>query len=93
VSCSQDAKGTIVLEVQDNGPGLSSAIRDRGADGLGLRLVHGLVEQIGGTVDYRSGDDGLVVRLSIAASAADAKAVDRPFGSASEAGMRIKAGA
>jgi two-component sensor histidine kinase len=75
VSCKRDSRGEIVVNVQDNGPGLPECQGTRPAAGLGFRLVEGLAAQIGGTVDYTSSDLGLNVRLTVGT----ANVRDTPF--------------
>ncbi|WOI52196.1 sensor histidine kinase [Parvularcula sp. LCG005] len=65
VSCSRDAGGTVRVEINDNGPGLPTATSGKATSGTGSRVVRGLVDQIGGTIDYRSTNQGLSVGLSI----------------------------
>ena len=65
VSCQQDATGSIVIEVADNGSGLDVQPNAVGQHGLGLRIVETLTAQVGGTVDYHSRLTGLTVRLTV----------------------------
>jgi two-component sensor histidine kinase len=44
----------IELVVADTGPGLPDGFNYRKATSLGLKLVHGLVRQLGGTIDIQS---------------------------------------
>lgn len=65
VACGKHADGTVSIEIQDNGPGLSSPLAEIETRGFGSRLVQTLVEQIEGTIEYISTDHGLTVRLSL----------------------------
>lgn len=75
VSCSKDASGAVLVEIHDNGPGLSANRSATTTRGVGSRLVQALVGQIDGTIEYRSNHQGLTVCLSIprARTQADAK--------------------
>jgi two-component sensor histidine kinase len=44
-----------VLTISDNGIGLSEDVRSRKTEGLGLQLVSTLTEQLGGSIEVRSG--------------------------------------
>ena len=67
----------VVLEVEDNGPGVAPEIRDKIFDtffttksdgngsGLGLSTVHLLVNEVGGSVDLRSGSKGACFRIEL----------------------------
>lgn len=47
--------GEYVLTISDNGIGLSEDVRSRKTEGLGLQLVNTLTEQLGGSIEVRSG--------------------------------------
>lgn len=63
--CSKDASGTVLVEIHDNGPGLSANRSEPAMRGVGSRLVQALVGQIDGTIEYRSTHQGLTVCLSL----------------------------
>lgn len=63
VCCSRDADGNVLVEINDNGPGLLASETGKENCGLGYRLVQALVDQIDGTVEYLSTNQGLTVRL------------------------------
>ena len=65
ISCRKDASGAVLVEIHDNGPGLSTNSTGPATLGVGSRLVQALVGQIDGTIEYRSTNQGLTVRLSL----------------------------
>lgn len=65
VSCSKDASGTVLVEIHDDGPGLSAYRSGTATLAVGSRLVQALVGQIDGTIEYRSTVQGLTVCLSL----------------------------
>ncbi len=78
VAASVAARGDVVLEVSDDGPGMTEEVLSRCLEpffttktrgistGLGLALVHGAVRKVGGTVDIRSKPgEGTTFRLII----------------------------
>jgi two-component system sensor histidine kinase BaeS len=74
-------KGVATFEFQDNGPGVAAAdqphiferlyradksrSRATGGAGLGLAIAKGLVEAMGGTIQYRPGGAGAVFAVSL----------------------------
>ena len=77
-------RGDIVIEVDDNGPGLPSGERHRllepyvttrsNGTGLGLAIVHKIMEEHGGRVELDQNDgDGAVFRLVFPANRASSK--------------------
>jgi CheY-like chemotaxis protein len=87
-----DGAPRVVLEVQDNGPGIPAELRDRVFEpyfttkdqgpergtGLGLATVYGIVERHGGSVELGPGIDGRGVGLRIALPASPKPAVAAP---------------
>lgn len=69
ILCRRDPLG-IMIEVADDGVGLPEGLDPEGAGGSGLRLVHALARQIGGTVTFQS--DGLGLRAALRAPVASA---------------------
>ena len=80
-----DAEGRAVIEVHDNGPGISAEIRSRIFDpffttkpvgagtGLGLSICHGIVTSLGGTILLTSElGVGSCFRVTLPASSAAA---------------------
>lgn len=63
-----DGNGSIMLDVEDNGPGLRTDDQTLASAGLGFQIVQSLAAQIGGTVKYISNDQGLCVRLTVGTS-------------------------
>ena len=67
-----------ILEVEDRGPGIDPEVRprlfepfvsSRGSTGLGLAVCHGIVRDLGGTIEAEDRQDGgarFVVRLPLA---------------------------
>lgn len=66
VSCRPAASG-MVVEVADDGVGLSEDFDPKSDGGLGFRVVRGLARQLGATLTYESNGVGLTVRLTIGA--------------------------
>lgn len=59
VGCAQGPKGTITVEVSDDGVGLSEGMDPTRADSLGLWLVRSLSAQLGGRVGFEHDALGL----------------------------------
>ena len=70
VSCRPGLKGP-VIEVTDDGVGLSESFDPLTDGGLGFRVVRGLARQLGATLAYESDGVGLTVRLSLGARSND----------------------
>ena len=51
VSASKNKQDVVTLRVSDNGCGMPKGFKPGQSDGLGLQLIHLLVDQIGGTLD------------------------------------------
>ncbi|MEO8532037.1 MAG: ATP-binding protein, partial [Deltaproteobacteria bacterium] len=65
VTCKSDTDGAVLVEIRDNGPGLSRLQVAKVAEGLGFKLVQAMAKQIGGTAAYLSSDKGLTVSLTL----------------------------
>jgi two-component sensor histidine kinase len=52
--------------ITDDGPGLPAGFDPNNSKKLGMRLIHSLARQIGGTVDFAPGRDGRGTRLTVA---------------------------
>ncbi|MBP7096594.1 MAG: sensor histidine kinase [Spirochaetia bacterium] len=68
--------GEVVLEVEDDGPGLPAGTDPETSESLGLSLVSSLAKQLGGSVEWlrpngRPGCSGLLVRLRFARERAE----------------------
>jgi len=57
----QEAGGQVMLQVKDNGPGLPEGYEQEAKAGLGLKIVQGLVEELGGTLELET-RGGTIVR-------------------------------
>ena len=55
-----------LLSVSDGGPGLLAQSDAASSKGLGMKIVQGLVKQIGGTLQFAPGDDGRGTRVTVA---------------------------
>ena len=64
VSC-RSMGGRLVVEVTDDGVGLSEDFDPHRGGGLGFRVVRGLARQLGATLVYESKGLGLTVRLTL----------------------------
>ncbi len=68
--------GEVVLEVEDDGPGLPAGVDPETSESLGLSLVGSLAKQLGGSVEWlrpngEAGRSGLLVRLRFARERAE----------------------
>jgi len=74
VSTRAGSRGDVVLEIEDNGPGISKEIRERifevfyssrgGGTGLGLPIARQIIEKHGGTIELQS-EEGRGTRFNI----------------------------
>jgi two-component sensor histidine kinase len=53
------------LSIADEGPGLPAGFDPKNGKGLGMRLIHSLAKQIGGTLAFAPGRDGRGTRLTV----------------------------
>jgi two-component sensor histidine kinase len=65
VRVRKDATQAVVVEVIDNGPGLSGSFDAMVDSGLGFRLIRALTKQLGAVVVYQSDLSGLLFRLTL----------------------------
>jgi two-component sensor histidine kinase len=65
----QAATPTILLSISDDGPGLPADFDLTKQKGLGMKLIHSLTKQIGGTSKFGPGDDGRGARLIVSFTA------------------------
>lgn len=71
IAVSIESEGrSIVLTVADNGQGLPGGFDYHKAPSLGLKLVHGLVRQLRGTIEIRS-KPGTTIKVRFPANSAD----------------------
>jgi len=68
VACRKNTAGAVIVEISDSGPGLSDRSVDTEKDGLGIRLIDALIQQVDGRIDYVSTSQGLTVRLALPAA-------------------------
>ncbi len=68
VACHKSSAGTIIVEISDSGPGLSDKSAETRKDGLGIRLIDTLIQQVDGRIEYLSTSQGLTVRLALPAA-------------------------
>ncbi|MCD6224092.1 MAG: sensor histidine kinase, partial [Deltaproteobacteria bacterium] len=66
IKLDKDDNGKLLLNIKDNGIGLTKDFNLQNADSLGLELVTMLVEQIDGSLDI-TGDEGTEVTIIFAA--------------------------
>jgi two-component sensor histidine kinase len=60
-----ESPDAIFLSISDDGPGLPAEFDPTNSKGLGMRLIHSLAKQIGGTLGFAPGD-GRGTRLTVA---------------------------
>jgi len=65
VRVRKNAEQAVVIEVIDNGPGLSGSFDAMADGGLGFRLIRALAKQLGALVEYQSELSGLLFRLTL----------------------------
>jgi HD-like signal output (HDOD) protein/signal transduction histidine kinase len=70
----EEPPGRIEVLVLDQGPGIAEEVRARlfepfvstkGHEGLGLAIVHGILKELGGSIDYETGGTGTVFRIAL----------------------------
>jgi len=64
VHCRRTADNTLILSVADDGVGLPEGFDAQTDDGLGMRVIRSLADQLHGTLDFDSSPLGLTVTLS-----------------------------
>lgn len=70
ITSETGADGAVVFVIRDNGVGLPDGFALSQSSGLGMRIVDGLVRQIGGTI-ATANEGGTVTRITLPAMAAD----------------------
>ena len=86
----RDGRAYLVLRVQDNGPGIPPEQRSRlfsplqsakagNNRGLGLSIVHGLVNKLGGKITCASSSSGTVFEICLPVSATPNQATAAPY--------------
>jgi two-component sensor histidine kinase len=68
VACRKSSAGAVIVEISDSGPGLSDRSVDTEKDGLGIRLIDALIQQVDGRIEYLSTSQGLTVRVTLPAA-------------------------
>ena len=53
------------LSVTDDGPGLPTGFNPANSKGLGMKIIHSLIERIGGELHIASGDNGRGARFTV----------------------------
>jgi two-component sensor histidine kinase len=61
----QTSVPTVLLSISDDGPGLPADFDPMKQKGLGMKLIHSLTRQIGGTLQFASGDGARGTRLTV----------------------------
>jgi two-component system, sensor histidine kinase PdtaS len=61
----QTSVPTVLLSISDDGPGLPADFDPMKQKGLGMKLIHSLTTQIGGTLQFAPGDGGRGTRLTV----------------------------
>ncbi len=67
VACRKSSAGAVIVEISDSGPGLSDKSVETRKDGLGIRLIDALIQQVDGRIEYLSTSQGLTVRVTLPA--------------------------
>lgn len=65
VSCARDEDGDLLVEVDDDGPGLPATFDPRTDGGLGFRLLRSLGKQVGGAIAFDSSRQGTHFQLTL----------------------------
>jgi len=65
----QRSVATVLLSISDDGPGLPADFDPMKQKGLGMKLIQSLTKQIGGTLQFTSGDDARGTRLMVSFTA------------------------
>lgn len=68
VACGKGSDGAVTIEISDSGPGLSERSIKSRKEGLGIRLIDALIQQVEGRIEYLSTSQGLTVRLTLPAA-------------------------
>ena len=65
IGCRREARGTIVIEVSDDGVGFSEGFEFAAGGGIGSRTVHVLAQQIDAEISFDSRPTGLCFELRL----------------------------
>jgi len=65
----QTSAPTVLLSISDDGPGLPADFDPMKQKGLGMKLIQSLAKQIGGTLQFASGDGERGTRLMVSFTA------------------------
>lgn len=71
VGCRMEGPGRLVVEVADDGVGLSEGFDPATGGGLGFRVIRGLARQLRARLSFESEGVGLIVRVSLPTDADD----------------------
>lgn len=64
----------VEIRIRDEGSGIAEEVKaslfepfvsTKGHEGLGLSIVHGLVKELGGSIDYETGAKGTTFRVEL----------------------------
>lgn len=67
VRCATLSSGDLRVEIGDNGNGLTDSLPVSDDGGFGVGLMRDLTRQLGATLEFDSGPDGLTVQLTVPA--------------------------
>jgi two-component sensor histidine kinase len=90
VNCRRGECGNLLIEVADDGVGLTEGMDPKLADSFGMRLVNGLARQVGGELTFTDCPLGLTVQLNLFDGEAGAPSLRRRRGNAESAAHNVR---